>query len=428
MEQNIIFWNPWWKNHYKIEVTKRPLFDEIISLIERKEILFLTGIRRSGKTSAFYYIINSLLENNTPSENIFYLNLDDEAFLDKSLNQIYQTYKQLFPKIKGKTYLFLDEIQNCENWERFVKTIYDSHENIKIFISGSNAHLLQKKSSTLLTGRMLTIDFFPLSFKEYLTIKSIPTDNSLDIYHNQNLIIHEFENFLLNGGFPEVVFEQDQRKKYLLLKTYFENIRDKDIIKTFGIREIKKFERLTLFLLSNISRFISSRKLSSSVDLSAEYVNNYIDNTEQVYLFFSLRNFSYSIKGQITSQRKIYSIDTGIVNALSFNFSKEYGRILENMVFLELKKKGYELYYYRDTQECDFIIKQNTTITQAIQVTQSIEDEQTKQREVKGLLKAIENFNVSKGLILTQNEEDEIVKDNITIKVLPVWKWVLTNL
>lgn len=424
MDKNIVFWNPWWdKNFEGIEIKQRKRFNDIYALLDRKEVVLINGVRRSGKTYSFYYIINQLIKRGTPIENILFLNLDDEVLENEKLEDIYQTYKKLFPRIKGKMYLFLDEIQNIQGWERWVKNKYDSFEDIKIFIGGSNSYLLQNKSSTLLTGRLLNINFFPLTFEEYLEFRDIDIRSKILMLKNESLIKNEFNNYLKFGGFPEVVLEQDERLKIMLLKSYFENIRDKDIIRVFGIKEIKKFERVLFYLISNVSKFMSAKKIGVFCELSTGVVNNYLDYIELVYFFLYLKNFSYSIKGQITSARKTYAIDTGFVNAISFKFSENIGRLLENVVFIYLNNLGQEIYYYNDTAECDFVVKSQDKVVSLIQVTKSLKDEETRKREIKGLMSAMKKFNLNKGLILTFDEEDKIVIDNKHIDVIPIWKW-----
>lgn len=421
-----MYWNPWWKDKsLNYEIKNRDSFQKIEKLKKRKEIVFINGVRRSGKTSALYYIINNLIKNKTKQQNILYLNLDDESFTNMTLDEIYENYRILFPDLKEKIYVFLDEIQNISNWERWVKAKYDSYEDIKFFITGSNASLLKKKSSKLLTGRMFSIEFFPLNFKEFLNFKNIRASQKIDIIENKTTIKKLFKEYLKFGGFPEVINETEEDIKYLILKNYYEQIRDRDIIKEFGIKEIKKFENLTFYLVSNYSSYLSAKSLSGPLELSTSIINNYFDYTELVYFFLYLKSFSYSIKGQITSQRKCYSIDTGFLNAISYKFSENIGKLIENLVFLELIKHSKEIYYYKETYECDFILKENQKITQAIQVSKTLQNEETKKREIKGLIKALKRFKLNKGIILTYDEEQKITSENYEIIIIPIWKWCL---
>ncbi len=421
MYKNIIFWNPWWEVHsYKFDLKSREIFSSLEKILLRKEVIFFTGVRRSGKTSAMYYLIEDLLKK-TPSENILYLNMDDEVLSFSKLYDIYETYKELYPNIKGKRYIFLDEIQNVEGWERWVKTMYDSFEDVKIIISGSKSYLL-KKQSTLLTGRMIELEIYPLSFKEFLDFKGFKYKNKVWSIKNSSKIKQLIKEYIIFGGFPEIILEQDEHLKGLLAKEYYDNIKNKDIISYFDIKESKKFDRLSLFLVSNIAKQMSATKLGGVVQLSPSVVNNYIDYAEMMYLFIPLQHFNYSLKGQITKPRKIYSIDTGMVNSIAFQFSENIGRFIENIVFLELKRRGFEVYYYNNNYECDFIIKKGLNVIDAIQVCYKLSDDNLK-REQGGILEAMKKFNLSKGSIITLDNNK--VNVNESINILSLYDWLL---
>jgi hypothetical protein len=422
MEQNIVFWNPWWESDtFDPKLQHRQSFDEIEPYLFRKEVLFFSGVRRSGKTSLMYYLITNLLDDVSP-KNILYLNLDDQVLRFETLEDIFDTYKKIFPEVKDKKYVFLDEIQNVDDWEVFVKNKYDSMEDIKFIISGSKSHLLKRKSS-LLTGRMFEREIFPLSFIEFLNFKEFNI-SKLNVISKKNILLKLFYEYLKFGGFPEVVFESSERLKVSLLQEYFENIKDKDIITFFNIKEIKKFDRLCLFLISNISKPFSASKIGSFVGLSTQVIGDYLDYSELMYLFLSLNHFNYSLKSQISMPRKFYSIDPGVSNAISFRFSEDSGRLLENLVFLDLKRQEKEIYYHKDKSECDFVIKQGLKVAEAIQVCYEL-NEDNKKREINGLVEACTTHKLKKGLLLTYDQEDSFQKDGVKITVKPVWKWLL---
>ena len=421
MHSNIIFWNPWWQNkEYSFEIKDREIFLSLDKFLSRKEIIFFTGVLRSGKTSTMYYLINKLLNKKNPKK-ILYLNMDDEVLSLSKLDEIYETYKELTYEVKGKRYIFLDEIQNVEGWERWVKKMYDSFENIKFIISGSKSHVL-KKRSTLLTGRMLELEIYPLSFKEFLNFNDVDYKNKISLISNKTKIKLLLEKFIKFGGFPEVVIEQDEHLKSLIGKEYYNNIKDRDIIIFFGVKEARKFDRLSLFLISNIAKPTSANKLGRIVNLSPTVVNNYIDFSEMMYLFLPLQHFNYSLKGQMTKPRKIYSIDTGMVNSIAFQFSENIGRFIENVVYLELKRRGHEIYYYNNRYECDFIIKKGTKIVEAIQVCFKLTEDNLK-REQGGLLEAMKEFKLKTGKIITLEKNKLAEKSGL--KTISLIDWLL---
>lgn len=424
MKENIVFWNPWWENKtLKNKIRKRDFFEELERLLKRKETIFITGVRRSGKTSAMFHLINHLLKNNK-KENILYLNLDDSPFQQKTLDQIYEEYTKIFSEIKGKKYVFLDEIQNIDEWERWIKKNYDSQKNIKFIISGSKSSLL-KKNAHILTGRMLEQKSYPLSYKEFLDFKKQEI-TELNKITKKIKYLNLFEEYVNYGGFPEPVLETDERTKILLLKEYYENIKDKDIITYFDIKEAKKFDNLSLFIISNFAKLYSANKIGKAINLSTSIVENYLSYAEMMYFFLTLNNYDYSIKGQITKPRKIFIIDTGLIKANSFTFSENKGRLLENVVFLQLKRQNKEIYYHKDKYECDFVVKEGLKIKETIQVCHEITND-NKDREIKGLMEAMVKHNLKQGILLTYDQEEEIKKDNKIIHIKPVWKWLIED-
>ncbi len=419
MLKNIIFWNPWWnKADYKFNLKKREVFLSLDKYLTRKEVIFFTGVRRSGKTSTIYHLINKLLKKVEPN-NILYLNMDDEVLCHSKLDDIYEKYLELTPDNKGKRYIFFDEIQSISGWERWIKKMYDSFEDIKFIISGSKSNLLKKQSS-LLTGRILELEIYPLSFKEFLDFKKTEYKTKISYLKNSVKIKSLLNEFIKFGGFPEVVLEKDKHLKSLIAKEYYDNIKNKDIIIYFGIKESKKFDRLSLFLVSNIAKQMTANKLGNIVGLSTSVVSNYIDFAEMMYLFLPLQHFNYSLKGQITKPRKIYSIDSGMVNSVAFQFSENIGRFIENIVFLELKRRGFEMYYYNKNYECDFIIKKGLNIVEAIQVCFKLTNDNLK-REQSGLLEAMQYFNLKTGKIIIMEKSEISVKDGVQIVSLADW-------
>jgi predicted AAA+ superfamily ATPase len=323
-------------------------------------------------------------------------------------------------------FFFFDEIQEVTNWEKFVRRVYDNYTK-NIIITGSSSKLLSKEIATSLRGRSLAYNIFPLSFREYLSFKEIP----IDFYNEKNkfLIKKEFNEYIKKGCFPETIFYDD----ITLEKTYQEYLNVmifKDIIDRYNI---KNREVLNIFIKKTISnigvdfsinKFVNEIK-SEGLKVSKDFLYELPNYLEDIFLVFFLEKYEKSQMKRSLSSKKAYTIDSGFSNL--FKFNEDYGRILENGVFIELKRKELEIYFHRNLFECDFIIKQRDTITHAIQVTKTLNDKETRTREIKGLLEAMNEYGLNKGLILTDDEEGEETINNKKIKIIPVWKWLLSK-
>ena len=411
IEQNLNF-------HNKEKTIVRDKFGKIEEFKNLPHIIIISGIRRCGKSTLLEQINKKLY----PLKNKAYLNFEDEKLLNfkvEEFNDIYETFLELD---KNKEVFFFDEIQNVKNWEIAIRRLYE--KKIKFYITGSNASMLSCELGTKLTGRHLNITLFPFSFREFLNFKKVRYIND-DLYITEKRVKIKslFEKYLLKGGMPEYLTYQ---KKELIQQVY-EDILYKDILVRYNITDDKTLRELSKYLLSNIGKEFSYNKLKSLLGLgSSNTVKNYISYLENSYLIFTLEKFDYSLKKQIINQKKIYTIDPAFVENVSFKFSQDTGRLLENLVFIELKRRGKEIYYHKDKAECDFVIKEGLEIVEAIQVSDNMYEEDTKKREIKGIKDAMNKYNLKEGLILTQDEEYEIKEDNKIIKVIPVWKWLLS--
>jgi len=410
----------WQKTIEKDELKDRSLVKTLD--YKSKEIIDLIGPRRSGKSSILKLIIKHLNLKN----NYLFINFEDPFFIENNkphiIEEFISVFKEYFnPELK---YLFLDEIQEIEQWESVVRKLRDSGE-FKIFITGSSSSLLSGEISTLLTGRHLSYQVFPLSFSEFLIFKNINIKGRKDIVLNQRIIARYFYEYMDTGSFPEIVLTGNSE----LVKNYFYDILQKDIVMRYNIREKEILERIAVYTLSNSSKIISRESLKKTFDISFALASSYIDYLKNSFLIFELFQFSYSLKKQQKALKKIYTIDSGIANAVSFRFSKDSGRILENIVFLHLKMMGKEIYYYKtkNNLEVDFIVKKETEEKELIQVSWSLIDKKTREREIKSLLIAMSELSILKGLILTDDEEENIEIEQKTIIVKPAYKWLLEN-
>ena len=395
--------------------------------IDTKKIITLIGVRRCGKTSIFYHMINQLIEKIEKTK-ILFLNFEDERFELNSdeLDLILQAYMELYPSYKlSECYFFFDEIQNIPNWEKFIRRMYDTISK-NIFITGSNSKLLSSEIATSLRGRTLNFEIFPLSFKEYLSFKDI----EVDFYSSKSLafIKNAQEGFLKNGSFPETLFlEEIYANK--TLQEYFNVLLYKDLAERYNITNTVALKFFLKRIISSSTKQISINKIfnelkSSGIKIGKNTLYEFLEYVQNIYLALTLQKYDNSLINKELGEKKIYSIDIGLNNATEFRFSDDIGKSLENAVFLELKRKEFDIYYYRTSKsECDFLVFDKNTIIDVIQVTFDMSDENTKNREIKGLIEACKNFDLKSGTIITFDSEDELIENGIKIKIIPFYKW-----
>ncbi|MBS3781155.1 MAG: ATP-binding protein [Candidatus Thermoplasmatota archaeon] len=422
-----------WKEFELPEHVKRE-FDKIF--LENDKILTIIGPRRAGKTYLCYQLIE-WLKDEVPEDNILYINFEDERLHPlegDELTKLLDIYYELFSPEEGKKYFFLDEIQEMEHWEKWCRRIDEQEKDIKLILTGSTSKLLSKELSTSLRGRTLNWKVFPFSFKEFLKTKDIDID-----YEDRNIFYSTkkrsrmkalFNEYLRDGGFPEIVLEEEEMLKKKTLQEYFSTIYYKDIIERFNVGNIPALEDFLKMRLDNFTgqmTLTQSRNNLKSIGHSVgkATLKKYLNHAEEVFFLFKLEAYSTSRKKRSRNPRKIYAIDTGLVNAVRFDFSEEYGPALENIVFIELKRREKDVYYHKNEDECDFIIKEGRDIKSAIQVTKTLEG--TRERELQGLEDAMEEYDLEEGLVLTENEKDDLVLDGKEIYVLPVWLWLLSH-
>lgn len=380
-------------------------------LSKSKKIVAITGVRRSGKSTLLRQIAGQY-------GNYYYLNFEDERLLDFEANDFNSLLEIYFSFYGEKGVFFFDEIQNVSGWEKFASRLFS--EGHKMYITGSNAKLLSSELATSLTGRHLRHELYPFGFSEFLDYKKVKHEK-LPTTAEKAIVLKFFDEFLLYGGFPEIAESRNGEE----LKQLYQDILIKDLIVRFKIKDAKSFRELSLYLLSNSGRPVSYNNLKKVLGLkSATTVKNYIEYLAESYLNFSISKFDYSLKKQIKNDKKIFSIDTGLINFVSFLFAPDSGRILENAVFLELKRRGKEIYYYQDGGECDFLIKEGSVITEAIQVTENLSAGNEK-REIGGLTEASGQHNIKKLFILTRNQNNEITMGGKKIIIQPIYQWLL---
>ncbi len=417
-------WNPWWEKKeliHEIKGRQRPHYDDLIDSIGIREITIITGIRRSGKSTLMYQMVDSLLTRGISPEQILFVNLEDKKLIKSNLDEIYNSYRGRLNPDK-KAFIFLDEVHRKKGWEAWIRKKYDLKTNDKFVISGSSSYLLKKEYATLLTGRNLTFDVFPLSFKEYLLFANLSPEQAklkkgIILDRTKHLILKHLRKYLTQGGFPEIFFKEE-RYKTQILEQYFDDILYKDIIDRYNLNS-QKAKDLALFLMTNFTGIISLRNLRKSLGMSYDTIKDYLSYYKEAFLFFTLDHFSYSFKEQKTLASKIYCIDDGLRNAVSFKFSKDEGKLAENLVFIELKRRGKEAYYWQSKGEVDFIVKNKDNSLTAINVTYA---DEINDRETKALIEFKKEFKKTKELILLTRDTE---KRQQGIRFIPLWKYLL---
>jgi predicted AAA+ superfamily ATPase len=419
--QALLEWNPWLEEDFPVSLLGIQRNYHILSYLKIEEIKILVGARRVGKSTLLYQVIKAGLNDN---KRVLYINFQDEVLSKYTLSEIYYCFLEK----SGIDYLVLDEVQNCKEWVHFVRKMYDGKKLEQIWISGSNSKLIKKDYAEILTGRNLTISIAPLSFAEFLSFHHFAFTALPLSLEKQAHVKSLFSEFLKYGAFPAVVLRESY--KIELLQNYYEDFIYKDIASRYDVKA-SKIKDLGIYLASNISKTFSYRNISQFLNINQQTVSDYISYLQEVYLFDIIHRFDYSLKTQHSYDKKAYIVDVGLAGAISFSFSQNQGRILENIVFSELKRRKHEIYYHKEKKECDFIVKRDLEIISAIQVCSNLSLEETKQREVEGLIEAMDQYNLQEGLILTLEEENQLTieKHGKTFKIIiqPVWKWLLAT-
>ncbi|MDA3836721.1 MAG: ATP-binding protein [Nanoarchaeota archaeon] len=398
-------------NYPKKEYIEREITKEIIKAKDTPFIKIISGVRRSGKST----ILKQLKEKFGG----VYINFDDERFVNFKVEDFQKLYELTIELFKKNSFFYFDEIQNIVGWERFVRRISESGENV--FVTGSNATMLSKELGTHLTGRFIMFKLFPFSFREYLSLKSIKI---LAMTTKEKVKLkEEFSNYLVEGGLPEYLTTKNSD----YLRSLYESILYRDVMARYKLNKERELKELIYLAANSISKEISFNSVKKILGLgSTTTVSDYFSYLENTYLLFLLPKYNYSLKKQIQSGKKLYLIDNALAKQLGFSFSKNNGKLLENLIFIELKRRNCELYYFQEKGECDFIVKEKNKITKAFQVSYELNDE-NKERELNGLIEAMKKFNLKEGTIITYDNEEEILKEDFKIKIIPAWKWLLNE-
>ncbi len=362
-------------------------------------IIIISGMRRVGKSVLLRQLIRAY------NKNTCFYNFEDHrntSFVVSDFDKLLTVFNN---QRENEAYFF-DEIQNIDQWENFIRTIHD--QGIKIYITGSNASLLSRELGTKLTGRHITYELFPFSYSEFVG------------FNNVGYNIDTFSDYMHKGGIAGYL--QNENDDYL--QQLFSDIIIRDIVVRYNLRNTKTIKELGLYLISNTGKQLSYGNLRNIFDIGstnsvAQYISYFLDS----YILFEIPKFNYSLKKQSVNPKKIYSIDTALSRVNTLSFSKDKGRVLENVVFLFLRRKYKEIYYFQGKGECDFVVKYKGEIIYAIQVTYELHSDNMN-RELNGVIEAMDFFKLNRGLIITMNQEDKFTFENKVINAIPAWKWM----
>ena len=373
--------------------------DQLNSLPDiRSHALIVSGIRRCGKSTLLYQLLRE------PYTNAVYLNFDDTRLYDFEITDFVKLDQLI--KDSGSTILMFDEIQLIKGWERYIRQKLD--EGFQVFVTGSNGSLLSPELGSSLTGRHITKELFPFSYNEYYRFHKLTASPDSTL------------SYLKYGGFPEY----QKQKNEEILTSLLDDILIRDISVRHNIRDIKTLQRLTLFLLSNVGNRVTGNKLKTTFGISsATTILEYFSHLEISYLLAFIPMFDYSQKKQNNNPKKVYAIDTGLVEINTPSFTKDMGHKLENLVFLALRQGSKEIYYYSGVGECDFLIMSKGVISRAVQVCLELNNDNL-QREISGLYEAMEKFKLADGTIVTLSQNDSFDQNGMTIKVVPFHEFV----
>jgi len=407
-----------------------------IELKESKKIVSLIGSRRVGKTYLFLKKIRELESKGVSREQIIYLNFENPVLNECTYTDfklLLELYWQIFPRSMGKQiFFFIDEPQVIDKWEIGVRGLYDEF-GFPIFITGSSSKLLSKEIATSLRGRTITLSLFPLSFKEFLMFKNTKLDFDKLSTKDKAKLMSCLDEFLKYGSYPEIVLEEDINQKHNILKTYLDLIIYKDIVERFKVKNTSLIKSFINQMIKSAGKEISLNKLyldykSRGLKISKNTLYEYFSMLEDSFFISGIRKYAFNLKNEEKSFPKVYLNNIGFYN---FYSSEDYGKRLENAVYLHLASKInnaplMRINYWKgqNNKEVDFIVFKADKIKMAIQVCYSFSDKYTKDREISAMVSCLNSLNLNKGIIITLDEEEEIKKSSFVLKVIPFWKFI----
>lgn len=419
------YWN-FWSQDRRTGVFRKDYVEELYRQRKLKEVSIVAGVRRAGKSTILLQVLKKLIDAGTPRENILYINFEEPTFIPyltvEFLLRIHDVYLERFNP-QGKIYIVLDEVQLVPGWERFVRGLYDRDENIKFYITGSSSKLLSKEFGASLTGRIVSNEVFPLSFQEFLAFKN--QESLMEQLRGKGVpaLRNLFNQYIRYGGFPQVVLTEEEKDKIQILKDYYTAVIEKDIIQRYEVRDIKKLKEFCLNLFTNVATYFSGYQAKRKQRISQPTANKFLEYAREVFLVQTTDYFSYSFAEQKASPYKVYAIDSGLYNAVSFRFSENIGRIFENLVYLVLRRQGADVFYWKGKGEVDFLIRKGTKVDKLINVCWDL-NKNNEKRELAGLCEAMEKFNLDTAEIIVNGYDDQVEIKGTKIIIRNFFSWL----
>ncbi len=391
-------------------------------------ILAIAGPRRAGKTFYMYQLIKQLEDSGIPRQDILFIDFEDyrlSQFEPSDFDKVLSTWVQFTQR--KPTYLFLDEVQYIPGWSRFLRTL-QNQGNYKIIVSGSNSSLLASEISTELRGRYISRIMLPLSFVEVLRFKGVEIGPAAFYTSSRGNFLRVFSEYLQEGGFPEILLHENRLEKRELLQTYYKVMFYRDLLERYHIKARANLEIMMNYCIDTFSELFSISAFekhlqANSLSISKKTISNYLQYIRDAFFFILTEKFSFSPRKRLMNPKKVYLTDIGFAS-LGMSFSENLGQRLENVVAVEYFRRGETFYYYKNNQECDFIVLEDGKPATAVQVTWEL-NRSSEKREIRGLLEAMRRLEIREGLVLTYDQEEVLSPEGVTVNVIPVWKWML---
>lgn len=402
--------------------------------VNRKKIITIPGVRRCGKSTLMMIAINTLIESGVSVQNILWMGFDDERLkkmTSDDLDEVIAAYMELYPGVPIKdVHIFFDEIQIIEGWEYFVLRVYKSYCK-NIYICGSNATMLSTELGTALRGYPLEYRTYPLSFNEYCRFNGVNTDSYLE--QDRAKVRNAFAGYNRASAFPEVVLTMSETERLQLLNGYFDTMLLKDVAEHYGIANLPVLRYFVKRIMANLTKPTSILSIYNDIKSQGWRINKdelykWADYVCDVFMFVRIPRYDRSLAKEQKSQKKYYCIDNGLRSAILLPQSDDNGKLLENIVFLHLNrnlKPAERIFYYQESAECDFVVQRNEQVDELIQVTWDMSDDNTREREINGLLEASKVTRCDKLTVVTIEEESSFERNGKTIHIVPAWKWML---
>ena len=392
-----------WKLPNKLPGKMRPHYvDLLLEQSANNNISVVVGVRRSGKSTILRQVLFSLVKNHHVNpRNILFINFEDPRLINLlDNNQLFNFVDSFRAKTdkNQRAYVVLDEIQNLSGWESILRTLHDQESNLKFYITGSSAQLLNRELGAKLSGRYLKTEVFPLSFNEFNKFTKLDINNYIEI-----------------GGFPDPVLTKNPDTREQLLRDYYDSILIRDIAIRHKIKDEIKLRRLAAQIFSAISKQASSYRLSRDLGISSDTVLQYFSYIEDAYLGFFVPKLSQSVRKQNYNPKKFYVIDNGLQSAVSFRVIDDLGKLFENTVFLTLRRIYREIFYFQENKEVDFVVKEKEKIRYIINASVNIEEKNTRQREIESLMEAMFHLGLSESFLVILDGKGEDIETEVGV-------------